>query len=64
VRAPDLTQGWVLELVHRYPTAARLATAAILADALEEAGCTNQDLLSHLRGPGASGTRNLRLFKD
>jgi hypothetical protein len=25
---------------------------AILADALEEAGCTNQDLLSHLRGPG------------
>jgi transposase len=25
--APDLTQGWVLELVHRYPTAALLATA-------------------------------------
>jgi hypothetical protein len=24
----------------------------ILADALEEAGCTNADLLSHLRGPG------------
>jgi hypothetical protein len=25
---------------------------AILADALEEAGCTNEDVLSHLRGPG------------
>ena len=24
----------------------------ILADALEDAGCTNADLLSHLRGPG------------
>jgi hypothetical protein len=24
----------------------------ILADALEEAGCTNADILSHLRGPG------------
>ncbi len=26
---------------------------AVLADALEEAGCTNADLLGHLRGPGA-----------
>jgi hypothetical protein len=25
---------------------------AVLADALEEAGCTNTDLLGHLRGPG------------
>jgi hypothetical protein len=25
---------------------------AILADALEEAGCTNADILRHLRGPG------------
>jgi hypothetical protein len=25
---------------------------AILADALEEAGCTDKDILSHLRGPG------------
>jgi hypothetical protein len=24
----------------------------ILADALEEAGCTNADILNHLRGPG------------
>ena len=28
------------------------ARLAILADALEEAGCTNADILSHLRGPG------------
>jgi hypothetical protein len=28
------------------------AGLAVLADALEEAGCTNADLLSHLRGPG------------
>ena len=25
---------------------------AVLADALEEAGCDNDDLLSHVRGPG------------
>jgi hypothetical protein len=25
---------------------------AVLADALEEAGCTNPDILGHLRGPG------------
>jgi hypothetical protein len=25
---------------------------AILADALEEAGCTDADVLGHLRGPG------------
>jgi hypothetical protein len=24
----------------------------VLADALEEAGCTDADLLGHLRGPG------------
>jgi hypothetical protein len=28
------------------------ARLAVLADALEEAGCDNQDILSHLRGPG------------
>jgi hypothetical protein len=28
------------------------ARLALLADALEEAGCTNADLLGHLRGPG------------
>ena len=25
---------------------------AVLADALEDAGCTEQDVLGHLRGPG------------
>ena len=25
---------------------------AVLADALEDAGCDNEDILSHLRGPG------------
>jgi hypothetical protein len=28
------------------------STMPVLADALEEAGCTNADLLSHVRGPG------------
>jgi len=28
------------------------ARLAVLADALEEAGCTNPDILGHLRGPG------------
>src|SRR5262249_38059409 len=28
------------------------ACLAVLADALEDAGCDNADLLSHLRGPG------------
>jgi hypothetical protein len=27
----------------------------VLADALEEAGCTNADILNHLRGPGPHG---------
>jgi hypothetical protein len=29
-----------------------LARLAVLADALEEAGCTDADILGHLRGPG------------
>jgi hypothetical protein len=28
------------------------ARLAVLADALEDAGCTNRDILNHLRGPG------------
>ena len=28
------------------------ARLAVLADALEDAGCTDGDLLTHLRGPG------------
>ncbi len=38
------------QLPSRYLDAARLG---VLSDALEEAGCTNNDLLTHLRGPGA-----------
>ena len=30
----------------------RFADLPILADALEEAGCDNAELLTHLRGPG------------
>jgi hypothetical protein len=30
----------------------RFTDLPILADALEEAGCTNADILGHLRGPG------------
>jgi hypothetical protein len=29
-----------------------LARLKVLADALEEAGCTEQSILDHLRGPG------------
>ena len=29
-----------------------LVRLAVLADALEDAGCTDADLLGHLRGPG------------
>ena len=38
----------------RHPSTAMLDSTrlAILADALEEAGCGNGDLLEHLRGPG------------
>jgi hypothetical protein len=51
-----------LDPAWRTQTATQLATAIyddrafdrlpILADALEEAGCTDADILSHLRGPG------------
>ena len=30
----------------------RLSELPLLADALEDAGCTNPDILSHCRGPG------------
>jgi hypothetical protein len=30
----------------------RFTDLPILADALEEAGCTNSDVLDHCRGPG------------
>jgi hypothetical protein len=34
------------------PSGLDRTTLAVLADALEEAGCTDPDLLIHLRGPG------------
>jgi hypothetical protein len=39
---------------HRHLAEGTLGPArlSVLADALEEAGCTNADLLTHLRGPG------------
>jgi hypothetical protein len=39
---------------------------AILADALEDAGCTDTDILAHLRGPGphVSGCWVLDLLMD
>jgi hypothetical protein len=30
------------------------ARLAVLVDALEDAGCTDAELLGHLRGPGAA----------
>jgi hypothetical protein len=53
---PDLDPAW------RTPTAVSLAQQVlqerdevamlVLADALEEAGCTDEELLAHCRGPG------------
>src|SRR5262249_1404398 len=55
-RPPLLDPRW------RTPDVVQLARAAevhgsfdalpVVADALEEAGCTNRDVLAHLRGPG------------
>jgi len=59
-RAVSIDPGWLAWGEGRVP---RLAQAIyeercwedlpVLADALEDAGCDNQDILSHLRGPGA-----------
>jgi transposase len=65
---PDLTQGWVLELVHRYPTAARpaAATTADLAAIpyLPDAQIT--PLLEHARASIASltGPNTEELVRD
>jgi hypothetical protein len=45
--AQNAYKEWTLP--HNYLDSARLA---VLADALEEAGCTDADILGHLRGPG------------
>ena len=46
-RTPD-----VLSLTQSAYEARDFAALPILADTLEDAGCTDADLLSHLRGPG------------
>jgi anti-anti-sigma factor len=49
-------RGWIIHLwgccIHDKRTFDHLPN---LADALEEAGCTNDDILSHCRGPGPHG---------
>ena len=47
---------WVTRTVHALATTAyaegRFDTLPVLADALDDAGCDNAELLAHLRGPG------------
>jgi hypothetical protein len=55
-RPVRVAAGWitpdVIALAHGVYGEHSFDRAPILADALEEAGCTNTDLLDHLRGPG------------
>jgi hypothetical protein len=44
--------GLVREVAHAIYQEHRFAELPVLADALEEAGCDNSDLLAHCRGPG------------
>jgi hypothetical protein len=44
--------GSVVQLAQTIYEQRRFAVMPVLADALEEAGCTNADLLDHSRGPG------------
>ena len=44
--------GTVVRLAQAVYSGRRFADLPILADVLEEAGCTDPDILSHLRGPG------------
>jgi hypothetical protein len=44
--------GAVPRVAHAVLAAGRFADLPVLADALEEAGCPDADLLGHLRGPG------------
>jgi hypothetical protein len=43
----------VLALAHLASEERQFDVLPVLADALEEAGCTDQTILAHLRGPGA-----------
>jgi hypothetical protein len=55
-RLPPVDSSWLTENVLRLATAIHAEGAfdrlPILADALEEAGCTNADVLTHWRQPG------------
>jgi hypothetical protein len=44
--------GAIPQMVQGIHNEGRLSDLPIIADALEEAGCTNADMLAHLRGPG------------
>jgi len=54
--APALDPAWrtpnVILLARSLSEEWRFEALPVLADALEEAGCTDPDILSHLRGPG------------
>jgi hypothetical protein len=50
--APAWVTAAVADLAGTIYTAGALDRLPILADALEEAGCTDADLLAHCRGPG------------
>lgn len=49
--------GTVLKLVEMITRERQWSNLPILADALEEAGCTNQTILNHCRRPGEHGDR-------
>jgi hypothetical protein len=47
--------GTVVKLARSIYQARRFEDVPVLADALEEAGCSDADVLGHLRGPGPHG---------
>jgi hypothetical protein len=47
-----LNGGTVLRLAEAIYSDRAFERLPVLADALEDAGCTNAELLGHLRGPG------------
>jgi hypothetical protein len=50
--SPDWRTESVLALARRAYAGSDFSAMPILADALEDAGCDNAELLGHLRGPG------------
>jgi hypothetical protein len=49
---PRARTGTVVSLAHSIYEARAFDRLPILADALEEAGCTDAEILTHCRGPG------------